>query len=289
MKTGLVLEGGGMRGLYTSGVVDEMMDQALCPQYVIGVSAGANNGVSFVSGQRGRTRRINLDYIGDKRYMSMHSFVKTRSVFNMEFIFDEIVNNLDPFDYDAFISSPIAFVAGVTDVATGKSAYFDKSFIYHDSTVLKASSSIPIFSPPVKFMGGLYLDGGTSVPIPFEKAFEDGCERVIVVLTRDRTYVKGAESMRRVYSKLLRKYPQMIRALDERHEIYMQERRALFELEKQGRAIVIAPNTPLELSRFEKDRGKLEGAYEQGMNECRAVLAANARTLYDWGVLPEYK
>lgn len=285
MKTGLVLEGGGMRGVYTSGVLDAMMDAGLRVDYVVGVSAGANNGVSFVSGQRGRSVRINLNYIDDKRYLSFQNFIRERSLFGMKFLFEEIANRLDPFDYEAFLRSPTEFVAGVTDVKTGRPAYFNKSYINHDSTVLRASSSIPMFSPVVHYLGGAYLDGGTTDPIPFEKALADGCERVVVVLTRDRGYEKKPEPMRAAYQKLLRSMPEMIGALDQRSEVYNGQRARLFELERAGTALVVAPGQPLAIDRFEKDKGKLRAAYEEGMVDARLLMQQKLDVLRAWGML----
>lgn len=285
MKTGLVLEGGGMRGIYTAGVLDALTDAQVFPNYVIGVSAGATNSASYVSGQRGRSRRVNLDYLDDKRYMGLNNLIRHRSMFNMDFIFDEIANHLDPFDYDAFFASPMEFVTGVTDVHTGRPVYFDKSHLNRDMTVLRASAAIPMFSPIVSYQGGAYLDGGTSAPIPFEQAFADGCERAIVVLTRHRGYVKPPEPLHRVYARLMRRYPAMIRALDERHIEYAREREKLFALEKEGRVIVVAPQIPLALSRFEKNRGKLEAAYEQGLRECGEMIADHRDSLRAWGML----
>lgn len=155
MKIGLVLEGGGMRGLYTNGVLDCLMDNHFEADYVIGVSAGACSGVSYVSGQRGRSYRVNTGYVDDKRYVGFESLVKTKSMFGMDFIFDEIPNHLDPFDYEAFLASPMEFVTGVTDADTGRPVYFTKEAVRPgDSTLLRASSSIPVFSPVVEFMGG---------------------------------------------------------------------------------------------------------------------------------------
>ncbi|MFR9190076.1 MAG: patatin family protein, partial [Anaerotruncus massiliensis (ex Togo et al. 2019)] len=221
MKIGLVLEGGGMRGLYTNGVLDCLMDNHFEADYVIGVSAGACSGVSYVSGQRGRSYRVNTGYVDDKRYVGFESLVKTKSMFGMDFIFDEIPNHLDPFDYEAFLASPMEFVTGVTDADTGRPVYFTKEAVRPgDSTLLRASSSIPVFSPVVEFMGGRYLDGGTSDPIPVQKALDDGCDRVVVVLTRDRSYEKSPEGIRPVYRHIFHDSPGMVRTLDTRHEVY---------------------------------------------------------------------
>lgn len=272
MKIGLVLEGGGMRGLYTAGVLDTMMAENWTPDYVIGVSAGACHAASFVSGQRGRAYRTNMDYLGDKRYLSFQNYLKTGSLFGMKFIFETIPDHLDPYDYEAMLASPMEYEIGVTDVDTGKPAYYAKEALYHDCTLLSASSSIPVFSPIVVYHDHRYLDGGTSDPIPVERALEQGCDYIIAVLTRDRQYVKSPESFRSVYRRVFKKYPGMVQALDNRHAVYAKSRERLFELEKEGKAIVIAPETPITLSRFEKDREKLDALYRQGQQECRKLF-----------------
>ena len=268
MKTGLVLEGGGMRGLYTVGVLDWFMDQQFLPDYVIGVSAGADNAISYISGQKGRGYRVTMDYLGDKRYISLSNFIRTKSVFGMDFVFDEVPKSLDPFDYPAFLNAPCEFVAGVTDVRTGKPVYFSKQpTIDEEGMVLRASSSIPLFSPIVEYKGGLYLDGGTADPIPVRKAMADGCQRLVVVLTRDRLYEKKAEGFRRLYMRKFKDYPAMIELLDTRHELYNETRRLLFELEKDGKAVVIAPEKPLEIGRFEKKKEPLDQVHQQGYRD----------------------
>ena len=269
MKTGLVLEGGGMRGLFTAGVLDCLTDEHITFDYCIGVSAGACNAVSFLSGQRGRNKRINLTYALDKRYVSVSNFVKTKSMFGMDFIFCQIPDELDPFDYEALEANPAQFVVGVTDAQTGQPFYFDKSAVNHDSTVMRASSSIPVFSPPVAFRGGVYLDGGTTDPIPVKKALADGCDRVLVVLTRERGYQKPPEGHRGIYKRALKKYPAMITALDRRHEVYNKTLEQLSKLEQSGTALVLAPPEKVTLSRFEKDPAKLERLYDQGYQEAK--------------------
>lgn len=264
MKVGLVLEGGGMRGLYTSGVLDYFLDQQIFVDYVIGVSAGACNGVSYLSKQKGRNYRVNTNYISDKRYLSLSNFIKTKSLFGMDFIFDEIPHQLDLFDYETFLSSPSEYKLGVTDVLTGRPVYFDKTHLDHDSTILKASSSIPVFSPIIEYQNGLYLDGGTTDSIPVKQALKDGCDHVIIVLTRDRNYIKKPESFRFIYSKVLKAYPNLIQALDNRHLMYNETLKFIKELEQQGKATIIAPSAPLEISRFEKDVSKLKNIYELG-------------------------
>ncbi len=274
MKTGLVLEGGGMRGIYTTGVLDWMLDQHFAPDYCIGVSAGACHATSFLSGQRGRSFRVNTAYLQDGQYVGAKNFLKTGSMFGMDFIFDTIPHQLDLFDYDAFLANPCEFYVGVTNVWTGKPEYFGKERLDHDTTVIRASSAIPVFSPIVPYKGNLYLDGGTSDPIPVRKALADGCDQVIVVLTQDRGYTKQAEKFRPVYRSLYRKYPRMVETLDHRHEVYNETREFVFQLEKDGRAVVVAPEEPVGLSRFEKDVDKLRALYEKGMADAGKVLGS---------------
>lgn len=272
MKYGLVLEGGAMRGMYTAGALDALAEHNVAFDYCIGVSAGACNGVSFVSGQTGRNLRINQNYIEDRRYLGVGNFLRTKSMFGMDFIFDEIPNRLDPFDYAAFQTSPMAFVAGVTDVETGLPVYFDKSLMGEDNRILRASSAIPVFSPMVEIGGRFYLDGGTSDPIPVHRALEEGCDQVVVVLTRERGFHKNPEGFRRLYHRMLRRYPKMIDTLDRRHEIYNETLDDLMKLEQQGVAVVIAPETSLGVGRFEKSREKLKEIYLRGFADLESRL-----------------
>lgn len=273
MKTGLVLEGGGMRGLYTIGVLDALMEHDIHFDYVIGVSAGACNGVSYVSWQKGRNYRVDCDYLKDKRYISIQNFIKTRSLFGMDFIFHEVPENLDPFDNETFLSSPTEFVTGVTDVQTGSPVYFSKHSDLHDQcTIIEASSSIPLFSPPVEFEGRLYLDGGTSDPIPFRKALKDGCDKLVIVRTRDRDYRKTPEQGRSIYKRAFRNSPAIIRCIDNRHIVYNQQVDCVDKLEAAGQAMVLAPKTPVKISRFENDIKKLDFLYRDGISDVEEVL-----------------
>lgn len=263
MKTGIMLEGGGMRGVYTIGVLDCLMGHGIRADYVVGVSAGACHGVSYVSGQRGRSLRVNREYVGDKRYISLDNYRKTGSLFGMDFIFGEIPDVLDPFDYEAFYQSHTAFEAGVTDVLTGKPVFYGKEFVKPGNVLLRASSAIPCFSPMVAFESGLYLDGGTAAPLPVERALEMGCDRVLTVLTRERAYRKKPERLT-YYRRQYKEYPNLVRTLDRRHEIYNRQLARIRELERQGKVLVIAPPRSLGIGRFDKDMKKLFPAYLQG-------------------------
>ena len=272
MKIGLVLEGGGMRGVYTTGALDCFQDHQISFDYVIGVSAGACHATSFLSGQRGRSFKINAEYSQDKRYVSLRNYLKTKSVFGMDFIFHEIPDHLLPFDYQAMEKNPSEFVVGVTDVSTGQPFYFKNPSIRAVNTVVAASSAIPIFSPMVEIDGKQYLDGGTTDPIPVKKALADGCDKVVVILTRPRGYQKQPESFRAVYRRKFKKQPEMIAALDRRHRVYNETLELVGRLEQEGRAVVLAQSAPVPIGRFEKDPAKLRALYEVGIGDAERRL-----------------
>lgn len=261
-----------MRCAYTVGVLDALMDGHVWTDYVVGVSAGAANGASYVSRQRGRGLRVNVDYLGDPRYVGLRSYVRTGSIFGMDFIYGTIPQTLDPFDFEAFDSAPCEFRVGVTDVDTGEAVYYTKADVGQDLTLLRASSSIPVFSPIVDFRGHRYLDGGVADPIPVEQALRDGCDRLVVVLSRHRDYVKNPEGGAAVYRRVFRKDPAMRTCLDRRHEVYRQSQQRVAELEQAGRALVLAPKQPLDISRFEKRPDRLRAVYDLGLADGQEAL-----------------
>ena len=264
MKTAIVCEGGGMRGVFTAGVLQAFMEGGFVADELVGVSAGASNGASYVSGQLGRGYRTNVDYADDKRYAGLASLLKTGSYFGMDFVFGEIPDSLDPFDYEAFYASPTEYYAGATDINTGKPRFFGKQDIKPGLAALRASCSMPCLAPIVEFEGGQYLDGGVSAPIPLDKALTDGCERLVVVLTRPRDYRKKPQSMRAVYRQLYKDYPAMVRAIELRHLVYNHTLERLRRLEQEGVAIVAAPAAALAVDRFGKDKNALIAAFDVG-------------------------
>lgn len=261
---GLILEGGGLRGIFTAGVLDYFADNNIEFDYIIGVSAGACNGASFVSRQIGRNKRISDNYSQDPRYVGIGNMIKTKSMFGMNFIFDEIPNELDVFDYKVFYNNPVRFCIGATNVITGLPEYFYKEDGCDLSTMLKASSSIPIFSPVVNYLEKKYLDGGTSDPIPVKKALDDGCTDLTVVLTQNRDYRKKPEAMKNLYTRVLKSYPGMIRCLNRRHVVYNDSLDFVKRLESTGKARVIAPIKPVKIGRFDKDPEELSKLYYEG-------------------------
>lgn len=265
--TGLVLEGGGMRGVYTAGVLDFFMDKNLYIKYTIGASAGACNGASYISKQRGRSKRVNIDYINDPRYLSYRNLFKEKSLFGMNFLFDEIPNNLIPFDYEAFNNNEAEFCIATTDCIDGTSVYFNKSECSDINMIIRASSSLPFFSPIVEIEGKKLLDGGIADSIPINKAIKDGYNKNIVILTRNRGYRKKPFSYSFLTKAIYRKYGKLATAIIKRGEIYNKTLDLIDKLEKEGMVFVIAPKDVISVGRTEKDKSKLLSLYDEGYKE----------------------
>nr|MDA8227721.1 patatin family protein [Desulfitobacterium hafniense] len=218
-NAGLVLEGGGMRGVYTAGVLDCLLKYNLHIPYVIGVSAGACNGASYISRQTQRSKRININYIRDSRYLSYRNLIKERSIFGMDFLFNKIPYKLEPFDFITFFNSDQRFVMGATDCLTGKPIYFEKNdFTTNDReravlTAMQASSSLPFLSRTVDFEGFKLLDGGISDPIPIKKSIQDGNNKNIVILTRNESYRKKPFKQEWLAKRFYPKYIGLIEAM----------------------------------------------------------------------------
>lgn len=275
-KTGLVLEGGGMRGVYTSGVEEYLLQQGIHYQYIVGVSAGASNSCTYVARQKGRGRRVNLDYLKDWRYMGLRSLIFKGSYFGLDFLFGDIPDKLDLFDYETFFSSPGVFRIGATNCITGVADYFDKHQVTKGLKHLKASCSLPLLSPIVEIDGTPYLDGGIADPIPVRKALADGCEHVVVVLTQPEGYRKtpSSEKANRLYRMAFRNYPKLAEALENRHRLYNETVDFVEALEREGRATIIRPDGSLKLDRFEKDPTVLGALFDQGFRDAARRLAS---------------
>lgn len=262
---GLILEGGGMRGVFTAGVLDFFLDAGLTGfSNCIGVSAGACHACSFLAGQRGRAYRVNVDYLDDKRYCSFHSLITTGDIFGADMLYNLIPNQLDPIDNEAFLRNPTTFQAVVTNCATGRAEYPYVRDLKRDVRFVQASSSLPLLSRMVEIDGQQYLDGGISDAIPLGQSIAQGCEKNVVVLTRDRTYHKGPSASSALTRLRYARYPALAAQLLRRHKDYEAARKLVFQEERAGRAIVLAPTLPLGLSRLEKDKAKLQAAYDAG-------------------------
>lgn len=270
-NTGLVLEGGGMRGLYTAGVLRYLMEQDIYLPYTIGVSAGACNGSSYIARQIDRNYMANIDYVSHPEYLSYKRFLKKRELFGMDFIFDKIPNELVPFDLKAFCEAKEQFVVGVTDCVTGEPVYYRKEQLTKDvTTILRASSSIPFFAPVISYDGRMLLDGGVADPIPIQKSQADGNTKNIVVLTGNKGYMKGS-SFDWFGKRLYKNYQGLLKALRNRHILYNDTIRYLEEQEEKGHVVLIRPIEKSDVSRVERNPKKLKKLYNQGYAEAKAA------------------
>ena len=265
-KTALILEGGALMSLYTCGVLDYFMEKDIYFPCVCGVSAGSLCAISYLSRQIGRTAEVNLKFVNDKRYMSLHSLIKDKMIFNFDFLFGEISHNLVPLDYDTFYNSTEEFFAFVTDCESGKSVACEKGKCSDILKACRASSSMPVLSKIVELDGHKYLDGGTANPIPFEWAIENGYERIVLVLTRDIDYRKKPLSgmIKKVYGKKYAQYPELLKTIYNIPDHYNSLAEQIVKLENEGRLFVIRPDEPVRVKRTEKDTKKLEELYAVG-------------------------
>ena len=283
---GLVLEGGGMRGAYTSGVLEAFFDNDIDFNYIVGVSAGASCGASFVSEQKGRNREVFVNRAADKETAGVGYFLRGKGYLNMEYIYHTIPNELSPFDYKTFRESDKIFKVSMTDCETGEIVYVEKDEIKdrpddYINKVLQASSSLPIITPPAELDGRYYFDGGILESIPFRKAFADGYDHNVLILTRTTDYRKTKQVLGPVRFYMKRKFPKVLEALDVRHEMYNKAVEDIFELEKEGKIFVFRPLEDFDVKRLERDINKLRDLYEQGYNETVEQLDSFYKWLED--------
>ena len=273
MKIGLVLEGGAMRGMFTAGVLDVMMENHIAVDTVVGASAGALFGVNFLSRQIGRVIRYNKRFNGAKGYMGLRPLLREGNVVSTEFAYERVPRELDPFDDETYKTSTIPFYAVVANVKTGEAEYKRIHSVFEQMDTLRASGSMPFVSKPVEIGDEAYLDGAIADSIPFEWALSAGCEKLIVVLTRDEGYIKKPmpNILIRRYKK---KYPKIAEKLFTQHIRYHEALDRLKALEAEGKALVIRPSKPIEIGRIEKDPDKLQAVYDLGVSDGTEKLAA---------------
>lgn len=263
--TGLVLEGGAFRGLFTAGVLDALLDMDVHFPVVCGVSAGATNACSYLSGQRGRNLEIMERYLNDPRYFGFRNLVTERAVMNMNFVFDEIPKTEIPFDYQSFHAYAGRFYTGVCHVKSGETRFFDQSVLDEHNTLLRASCSIPLLFPLVKIQGELYADGGLSDPVPIKQAQAVGCEKSIVVFTRPKGYIKRSSRRDRLTARYLNlRYPALAKVVASRARVYNEQVRNCQRLEREGRALLFYAPGEIAVSRFERSKQTLREIYECG-------------------------
>ena len=264
-KTGLVLEGGGMRGVFTSGVLDAFMKHQLYFRYVVAVSAGACNGLSYASHQPRRARLSNIDMLVKYDYLSLKHLIRQGCIFDPELLYDRFPNELIPYDYDTYFSNDMTFEMVVTNCLTGRAEYLEE----HEGNrqrlldICRASSSLPYVSKIIDVDGSLYLDGGIVDSIPVMRAIETGHERNVLVLTRNRGYRKTGRDLK-IPPFIYRRYPRLRVVLSRRIKEYNRQLEMVEQMEARGEVLCIRPERPLEVDRIEKDPVKLEALYEEG-------------------------
>lgn len=281
MKTGLILEGGAMRGLYTAGVLDVMMEQKIDVDGVIGVSAGAVFGCNYKSRQIGRTLRYNSKYAHTSEFGGIRSLIKTGDFYNRDFCYRRIPFELDPFDVETFGSNPIDFYVVATNVITGNPVYHRcTDGKEEDLEWMRASASMPLVSNIVEIDGFKLLDGGISDSIPIHFFHRIGYQRNIIILTRDASYRKKPGRMNFMFRFLMKQYPAVGRVMKKRHLQYNRQVKLAEQLARNGKALLIRPSKPLTISRTETDPKKLKETYDLGrrdamerLEEIRAFLA----------------
>jgi len=271
----LVLEGGGTRGFFSAGVFDAFMDAGIMFHYIAGVSAGAANALSYISGQRGRNRVLVEKFVGRPQYLGYRNLLKHRSLFGYDYLFKTVPERLLFWDRDVFDETDTRFIIGAFDCATGETAWFEKHDVKPGFDAVRASCSIPIVSPIAKYKGRLLLDGGVASPIPIEKSIEDGNSFHVIILTQNKGYeMRPFNQLTMTAARLLYgKYPRLLKAMRWRHEIYNRQLRLCEQMAADGRALIIRPRNPLEMERTERNIPSLLRLHDEGYEE--GVKAAN--------------
>lgn len=269
---GLVLEGGGFRGMYTCGVIDVFMENGICFDEVVGVSAGAAFGCNIKSKQIGRALRYNKRFCRDSRYSGLKSFIKTGDLYNKEFAYGIVPTILDPFDTKTFRENPLKFTVVCTDIHTGNPVYHEiQNGDATDIEWIRASASIPIVSKPVKLDGYELLDGGVSDSIPVNWMLERS-DKTVIVLTRDKSYHKEPMKYIHLLKKAFKEYPNLQRALENRYIVYNKTLDEIEQLEREGKVFVIRPSKPIACAMIEKDPDHLQEIYDIGRRDALHYL-----------------
>ena len=273
---GIIDVGGGMRGSFTAGIYDYLNDQGVQPfDYLIGVSAGSGNMVSYLAGQRGRNLRFYLDYAFRKEYMSMHNMLRKGSYINLDYPYTILSGpgGEDPVDLEAFNASAARYEAGVTDAATGDPVYYDKALLREGNfDPIKASCAVPGACQPYPVMGRPGFDGGVADPVPYKRAIAQGCDRIVLLLTRPADYLRPPLDHQEVMEKALRRWPNAYGALLRRSVRYNTDVAAVKALEQAGKALLIAPSDIAGMATLTKDRAAVERLYHMGYAEGAKVL-----------------
>ena len=275
MKTALIMEGGAMRGMFTCGAIDVMMEEGITFDGAAGISAGATFGCNLKSRQPGRPIRYNKRFCRDWRYGSLRSLLRTGDLYDADFCYRALPDELDVFDRRAYRENPMAFYIGATDVTTGQAVYrLCAEGNDADIAWMRASASMPLVSRPVKACGHVLLDGGIADAVPYAFMEREGYDRNVLLLTQPKGYRKRKEALLPLMRVLLRQYPAVVRAMARRHEMYNREMDEIDRMEKDGTCLVIRPDGPLNIGRTEKDPSELERVYQEGRRVTRERLPA---------------
>lgn len=277
MKTGLILEGGGLRGIYTAGILDLFMEQGLHFDGVIGVSAGAIYGCSFLSNQKGRSIRYYKKYCNDPRFIGFRSWITTGDIVGADFCYHEIPDKLDVYDHEAFLQCNTPFFVVCSNVETGKAEYIQLTDMRKQIDYLRASASLPYFSKIVDINGKKYLDGGCTDSVPIRAFQKMGYEKNVVILTREENYTKKPE-LNMLPKLVYHKYPAFAKAFLNRHKVYNHTMKYISKLEKEGKVFVIRPKQALKIGRLEKDPENVQRVYDIGYADGQKYM----KNLLDW-------
>ncbi|MEG0275972.1 MAG: patatin family protein [Coprobacillus sp.] len=261
----LILEGGTFRPIFSCGIMDALIDNGIEFPYVIGVSAGITDGFSYVSKQVKRNYDILMNHRHDKRYVGMRNFIKEKSLFGLKFAYETIPNKIYPFDWNTFLSSTTQIKVGVTNAKTGLCEYLDGKELDKQCTMLKATCAIPFVFPVIHLNGNEYYDGGICDPIPVKKAMADGFDKMLIILTRPKGYMKQLSKANVMASRHLKKrYPLLVESLLTRHTMYNETVEYCESLEKEGKALILRPMEDVQIDSFEKDLTKIQRLYDYG-------------------------
>ena len=270
MKIGLVVEGGGMKCAYGAAVLDKFLDDRICFDYCIGVSAGAANTLSYLAGQRGRNKRFYTDHISDPMYFGVKPFLKNGNLFNLQYIYGDMTNSdgKDPLDYEAVMANPAEYELVTTCAETGQPVYFKKEDIIKDDyRHVMSSCAIPVACKPIEIDGIHYYDGGLTDAIPVRHALDQGCDKLVVISSKPRDYVKEPQKFKMLYSSVCRKYPETVKSIAKRHKMYQRCQKWMFELEKRGKCFIFGPSEHLKMSTYGMDREANEKLYQLGLSD----------------------
>lgn len=283
-KIGLVVEGGGMKCAYNAGILDAFLEEGIGFDYCIGVSGGSGNLASYLAGQKGRNLRFFTEHIHSPDYFGLKSLLKTGELFGLNYIYNELTckTGKDPLDFPALMSNPAEYEVVVTNARTGAPEYYGREMMRQDDyRLIMASSAIPVACHPVELKGVPYFDGGLTDSIPVRRALVQGCEKLVVILSKNRGYVRKPQGMRSVYRWACRQYPNIVKAIDRRHLAYNKNLQEVFSLEKKGVAFVFAASEPIHVGTYSMNEAEERKLYDLGLRDYSAQKDALRRFLAD--------